>query len=393
MVCTSLDYKSTNPMDFIKTIHKVLRNEPLTDREADTLGRWLASGDGRERFDAEVMRELDASFAEAATAHGSVMETISRNLDRRIAGRKKGVRLAGYRRIAAVAAVAVVAVSVWFLGFRDQAGRAHTIPAGGPVATLQLYDGTTVNLADLKNDEIIQQGARTTIRNGEVTYDDTELSDRMAFNRISVPKGGEYKVVLTDGTAVWLNSDSYLQYPLRFTGGKRRVFLEGEAYFEVAHDAGKPFIVETGGQKLTVLGTSFNISAYTDDARTLTTLVTGSVSVVNKASLEERMLVPGQQARLDGKTDLFEIAGVDVGQVLGWKNGLFVFDDQDLWQVMQKLARWYDVEVVFGNEEAKSIVFQGNLPRYNDLGTLLKTIEKISPATFEIKGNTVLVSM
>jgi ferric-dicitrate binding protein FerR (iron transport regulator) len=189
-----------------------------------------------------------------------------------------------------------------------------------------------------------------------------------------------------------MNSDSKLRYATQFVGKERRVFLEGEAYFEVAPDAKKPFLVETRNQTLQVLGTKFNISAYTNEIIT-TTLVQGCVNLTNSTTMLQQQLVPGEQAFIDSKSNKWQVKKVDVEDVIAWTKGMFVFNDQSLEQVMGKLERWYDVKVVYSDEAAKKIVFKGNLPRNLDLKTVLSMIERISSASFDMQENQVNVKV
>ena len=213
------------------------------------------------------------------------------------------------------------------------------------------------------------------------------------YHTVIVPRGGEYDLVLEDGTRVWLNADSRLKYPVVFPGSERRVMLEGEAYFEVARDTNRPFLVETGVQSLRVLGTAFNVCAYPDEPDIYTTLVHGSVALSTGGQGHECVLVPGEQAVCHVHNGSFTVGKVDVSQVAAWKKGLFVFENQNLEQIMLKLARWYNVTVFFRNEAAKTIEFRGNLPKYSNFRSVLQVIEKSSYVKFDVKGKTVTVSI
>ena len=172
----------------------------------------------------------------------------------------------------------------------------------------------------------------------------------------------------------------------------REVFLEGEAYFEVAPDSSCPFLVETAQQQIKVLGTKFNVSAYLDEP-TETTLLEGSVYLTGVVVKGEHQLVPGEQVVIDPVSNEFTVTEVDAENVIAWTLGKFVFDDNTLEQVMKKLERWYGVEVDYVDPEVKKIVFKGNLPRYSDLRILLGMIEKISPVRFQVDGYKITVSL
>ena len=195
------------------------------------------------------------------------------------------------------------------------------------------------------------------------------------YNTLEVPRGAEYELILADGTYVWLNADTRLRYPTCFNTDERRVYLEGEAYFQVVE----------------VLGTQFNVYAYGHEERTYTTLVEGKVAVTASASGQHVQLMPGQQASLGRQGGEIVVGEVNIQQVVDWKNGMFVFDDLSLEAILRKVARWYDVEVFYRNQQAKAIVFKGNLPRYGELPELLKVLENSSEVHFSLKGNTLIV--
>lgn len=269
------------------------------------------------------------------------------------------------------------------------------IVPGAPKAYLILERGEQVMLDTVGMDRRIAAEDGVMIRKGEQSlvyrYDTTtsEAVQKDVFNKLVVPKGGEYHLVLADGSEVWLNADSRLTYPVAFRGRERRVVLEGEAYFKVQRDVNKPFVVVSGKQRVRVLGTEFNVCAYPDEALVYTTLVNGSVAV--EAGKDSCRLVPGEQAILRVGEERLDVREVNVEEYVGWKKNMFVFEEQNLEQIMSKLARWYDVTVFFRNEAAKEIVFKGNLPRYADFYTILGIIEKSSNVKFEVKGKTVTV--
>lgn len=379
-------------MDYTRLVRKILSGEQLRADDTKALNQWAMSERGRRDMEEQLLRGL----AEAGEnfAAGVDYDALLRKLTEKIrsdAKRKRAAIRKRYRMAAAAAAVILVLGTTIFINNR-QAGE-EVIESGKNIAMLQLSDGRVITLDNNVEELVDQRGAMTVIKNGEILYTDDLAIDEVIYNKIYVPRGGEYKVVLADGSAVWLNSDTRLRYPLGFAGGERRVFLEGEAYFEVAPDPGKPFIVETTAQELTVLGTGFNVEAYGGDAKTVTTLANGSIEVSNRATGEKRTLVPGEQSQIDAVSGTLTVKTVKVQNVLAWRNGLFVFDDNDLGEIMLKVARWYDVEVRFADPEARDIVFRGNLPKYENLDTLLEMIGTISSARFEVEERTVTVSI
>jgi len=226
-------------------------------------------------------------------------------------------------------------------------------------------------------------------KEGVLQYKDSvnDKSVESKTNTLRVPRGGEYQLVLADGTKVWLNSDSELSYPVPFVGKERKVTLMGEAYFEVAHNKDVPFIVVTGNQEVEVLGTKFNISSYENDANIITTLVEGKVKVSDSNSESERYLMPNEQSVLNRDTDDLKKRKVDVYPFIAWKDGRFVFNNVTLEQFLLKISRWYDVEVIFEDDSLKTIKFSGDLPRYSNMTGILKIIEAEMSVHIKVENN------
>ncbi|HEY6900894.1 MAG TPA: FecR domain-containing protein, partial [Puia sp.] len=198
-----------------------------------------------------------------------------------------------------------------------------------------------------------------------------------------------HKLVLSDGTQVWLNAQTTLTYPVSFTGKERVVKLTGEAYFEVAHDGTKPFKVVSNGQEVQVLGTSFDIKAYADEPVVQTTLLTGSVKL--SASNNYVLLKPGQQAVLENNKD-FSVNEVEPSESIAWKNGYFLFKNEGIESVMRTIARWYNVDVSYEGDVKKRRL-GGTVSRYQNLDDLLKTIELTKSVKFKIEGRKVICTI
>ncbi|NII28453.1 DUF4974 domain-containing protein [Pseudoflavitalea sp. X16] len=259
------------------------------------------------------------------------------------------------------------------------------VPPGGNKATLTLADGRVVML-DSAGNQVIQQG-NTTVRqqDGQLVYDAKALtthSSQLTFNTLSTPRGGQFQVTLPDGTRVWLNAASSIQYPTAFTGSTREVIITGEVYFEVAKNPGQPFGVSIlpfkgrSGSRVEVLGTHFNINAYDDEEALRTTLLEGKVKVSANvkngsqlAAHSSQLLSPGQQAQLRNDK-LSVINNPDIAAVMAWKNGSFNFDDKSLKEVMRQLARWYDIEVVYEGK-VPSVTLVGEMGRDVPLSKVL----------------------
>lgn len=312
-------------------------------------------------------------------------------------------RMRIWRRVASVAAVfatVAVGVGVWKtsepVDMPVTVATIDSIVPGRPTARLVLADRREVLLDTLSSGRVAQSSGVAIRKEGEkVIYEASseKSASRVEYNELLVPRGGEYDIVLEDGTRVWMNADSRLRYPVAFRGKERRVYLEGEAYFEVERDTSRPFVVETERQAIRVLGTSFDVNAYPGDELHYTVLARGSVAVGDKRTGEERVLSPGEQLVFNVESGGVIVERVDVGQAVAWKDGMFVFDGLTLDQIMTKLARWYNVTVFFRNAGADELVFKGNLPRYADFHAVLEVLEKSSDVRFDVNGHVVTVNL
>jgi transmembrane sensor len=254
------------------------------------------------------------------------------------------------------------------------------IQPGGNKAVLTLADGSTVALDTAGN--LLQQG-NTTIRRqpGIIQYEAKTNHQPLSFNTLSTPRGGQYQIMLADGSKVWLNAASRLKYPTAFTGKERRVELEGQAYFEIAKNASQPFIVHVNTADIRVLGTSFDVMAYPDEKTTNTTLLEGAVKVADK------VLQPGQQAAVSGPN--ISIREVNTDDVIAWKNGYFSFRDADLPAIMRQLSRWYDVTISYQGAIPQG-TFSGEIGRTLSLEQALKILEQ-TRVHFKIEGRQIVI--
>lgn len=213
--------------------------------------------------------------------------------------------------------------------------------------------------------------------------------ERLVYHTLEIPKGAEYSVLLEDSTEVWLNAGSKLSYPVVFVGKQREVRLEGEAYFKVAKDPDRPFRVILQKQTIEVLGTEFNVSAYPAE-NCYTTLVNGKIKVGTQQG-ENKILTPGMQCiqKTDGSVFTRK---VKVGDIVSWRQGVFVLEEQSLKEIMSKLERWYDFSVFYQEEKVKNITFKGWVPRYAAFRDILHILEETGGIHFRIEGNIILVS-
>lgn len=266
--------------------------------------------------------------------------------------------------------------------------KAQDIAPGGNRATLVLGDGSQLSLDSAANGTLSQQGNTQVVKlaNGQLAYQTAGQSSThtILYNTIFTPRGGKYKVTLPDGSKVWLNAASSLRYPTAFAD-TRSVELNGEAYFEIAPDASHPFIVSHGKTVVEVLGTEFNMMAYTDEATIRTTLLSGAVKV------NGQKLAPGQCASINNASGQLNIEEqVNTEAAISWKNGYIQFEGHDIRSAMRLISRWYNVEVTYKGEVPSH--FRGIIPSTVPVSEVLSMMEMTGEVTFEISGRTIIVS-
>jgi len=264
----------------------------------------------------------------------------------------------------------------------------NDVAPGGNKAMLTLADGSSIALDDAKNDTLGRQGNTSIIKlqNGQVAYHSSGAAAPVSWNTLSTPRGGQYQLTLPDGTGVWLNAASTLHFPTSFAGNNRTVELTGEGYFEVAPQPGKPFQVKVNNTTVTVLGTHFNIMAYTNEKALAVSLLEGAVNVSHQGTV--RKLLPGQQALISSNNNI-TVTGADMMEAVAWKNGFFIFERADIITVMRQLERWYDIEVVYEGTPPQ-MLFGGGMQRSLPLSGVLKLLEK-NGVLFKIEGRKITV--
>jgi len=265
------------------------------------------------------------------------------------------------------------------------------ISPGVTKAELVLADGHKVVLGTETIDSLVSEEGVNIVKDGNgVSYLGNKEEGDLAYNIMRVPRGGEFKVRLQDGTLVYMNSETELKYPVRFVGKERRVYLSGEAYFEVQRDTTKPFIVVMNGNEVRVLGTEFNVRSYEDEKCQFTTLVAGKVLLTthDHRCIE---LLPNEQGIVDPQGDIRK-EQVDVALYTAWKDGNFVFRKQCLENIMEIVERWYDLKVTFEDEWCKQVSFSGNVERYDDFSKLAEMLEATGSVKFRIKNNEIYVT-
>lgn len=281
--------------------------------------------------------------------------------------------------------VAAAAAILFFLSFggyyffqshgtnRVEGNYANILP-GSNKAILTLSNGHQIVLTGAKNGQLsVQSGTVITkTADGKLVYNTSgSTGSETLYNTMTTPRGGQYHLILADGTNVWLNAASSIKYPVAFTGKERKVEITGEAYFEIVHNDKMPFRVTTNGQTIEDIGTHFNVNAYADEPFIKTTLLEGSVKVstISKAVT----LIPGQQAQVKqgAANDITMLAHVDTDDVIAWKNGLFQFNQASIASVMKQVARWYNVEISYDNNKIPNTTFTGNISRTSNISQLL----------------------
>ncbi len=308
-------------------------------------------------------------------------------------------RYSGWIGWAAAAVLLFSVIGWWFfthtelrtdLVTKNAAPAVGTIMPGGNKAILTLDDGSKILLDSVGKGAITTEGNVEVVKTGEghLFYKNDGSVAEERFNTVSTPRGGQYQLTLSDGSKVWLNAASSLKYPTVFLGNERKVELTGEGYFEVAPNDQQPFLVKINDVQVKVLGTHFNINGYSEEAATATTVVSGQVKVTRNEN--ELLLGPGQQAIASVGVDALQKRNrVDTEAVIAWKNGRFVFNSVHLDVILQQVARWYDVEIVY--EGRTDETFSGALPRSENVTKLLNILDATGKVGFKINGKQIIV--
>ena len=377
----------------------------LTDKESpkelEQLNEWIDQGEeNKQLFDsikdekqlASSIQEFDKFDTEAAWNKYS--ESISHHSKKKLYFRWKVAA-----SILVIVTLSTIALLNYFPGKDLEVVEVtQTITPGEPKAFIEFSSGTKYDLQNLteRQQSKLEKDAGIVVEGNTVVKSKEVKSKRIPeLLAVVTPRGGEYKVLLDDGTQVWLNADSRLEFPDVFSGEQRKVKLSGEAYFDVAKDHKRPFIVSVDNMDVEVLGTEFNISAYNNDAQIQTTLVEGKVAVKSNSTSDyiQKILSPGEQAELIKGKDVIEIREVDVSQYIAWKDGKFVFDYQTFGEITKILERWYDVDFVFTNTELKETPFSGEFLRYDDIENVYDIIRKTgTEIEFKQEGRTIKIS-
>lgn len=357
----------------------------LSEEQMDEVERWMAAEEcNNEYFKGFRKQMLELRWGMRAELVKGTMGQLEGRLRRRLVRRAVAWAAAVVCVLGAGLAVVVHKpvdeVRLEVAGIEPGRSRAVLILSSGETVGL---DGEGRRLTEANGTMIEVDSA------GGVNYTGRDAAvTELLYNTIVTPRGGEYSVVLSDGTRVWLNAETELRYPVTFGQGRRTVELKGEAYFQVAKDAVAPFLVMAGSAEVRVYGTGFNVNCYRGD-RVETVLVEGSVGMSQGGS--EVKLKPGQMGSTSPAGNGITVEDVDVHAYVAWKDGYFAFENESLEDIMETLVRWYDIKVFYARDDAREERLYGHMKRYRDIRSLLHYFEQISDLRFEVKGNTVTV--
>ena len=382
-------------------------NKSETPAERDELMELLAEAEHDEQTKkllTEAWQQLTGQSRSFSDDQGEEMLAgiLHKARNRSIAEMEPDKRSFGWFRIAAAAAIlflVITGISFWVQTKQPvpkitQSANLHktdhnTIVPGGNKALLTLADGSHISLDSTRGGTLAMQGNAkiTNLHTAVLAYNTLNGNSReLVHNTLSTPVGGQYQLVLSDGTKVWLNASSSIYFPVTFTGNERNVTITGEVYFEVAKNAAMPFTVNVKDVTVQVLGTHFNIMAYNNESSVNTTLLEGSVKISQGSS--SSMLVPGQESRVS-KTGDMKVVVADMEEVIAWKNGWFQFEAWGIEKVMRQISRWYDVEI-----EYEGVIphghFSGMVSRENNISQVLKILQA-GGVGFKIQGRKVIL--
>lgn len=376
-----------------------IANETLNEAEEKQLNDWLdESPDHRDYFERarrywlhpETNERPDTELAQFIRRFDNFANQTSRH------GNKHQRHYTFYKYTAYAATLLLpVCIYISFLLSSTPKESLANIPSspsailpGSNYAQVVLEDGSQITLNGQPDSALTQsEGMSVDVQSGLLVYKTQAGKERK--NTLIVPRGGQYAIELSDGSRIWVNADSRLTYPTHFNGNERIVSLQGEAYFQIAKDPAKPFLVRTRQQTIKVYGTSFNVEAYPDEQQERTTLAQGSVGIIFQE--KESKLSPNQQAQTDISRDILHIQTVDASKICAWHTGSLSVENERLENILTKLSRWYDVNFTYQNEQLKNLHFTGDLRRYDEFYDLLYMIRMTTSVDFIVNGRQVNV--
>ena len=392
-----MSQKENNIFQLARIIAASLRGK-ANDEEQRTLREWLSVSTRN--------KKIYDGFKDGKRLEQKIVESRQINWEKdyqqfitKRQRTRKNRRIKTIIRYAAILTLPLVAAGIFLLQKNDRqaiVSISEVIKPGEHKAVLITGGGDRITLSDSTLSPIQEQnGMIVNVMNNKVFYtlpeDSLCTQESPIFNTLQIPRGGEYFLTLADGTEVWLNAETEIRYPVQFTGNKRVVYLDGEAYFTVAPDKKKPFTVVSTHASVSVLGTQFNFRAYPDEQDVQTTLVSGSVIMQSEKYKQQVKLVPGEQGVLEKRSANLTKQEVNTYLYTAWKDGRFAFRDARLEDLFNILARWYDLSVFYQSPEAKDIRFTGDLNKTDDFKSILKIIEQNERVTFTVNQRTVFI--
>mgnify|MGYP000342631095 FL=1 len=368
----------------------------LSEEEKVKLEDWIHGDSSRKRLFDEICEERnvarDLEVYERVNKESAWEKVVCRG---NIKLQHSSRRLGWYRWVAAVMLPVMVAAGYFIREMKrdslQQGVEIASIEPGKSKAILRLGNNRVLEITKERETHVdVAEGVAATNNSSGMIYPEQVATGKTEYNVLEVPRGGEYTVTLSDGTVVHLNSGSELRYPVAFGAERREVFLSGEGYFEVVKDSVRPFFVNADKLKIRVYGTSFNVNTY-DLENIQTVLVEGKIGIQTMNMNTEYMVKPGQLALYNQEKGTMEILNVDVLPYVAWKDHEFMFDDESLEKIMNRLSLWYDVDVFFQTASLKQLHFTGHLGRYDDISHILDAISGVTQVKFSVKGRTIIV--
>lgn len=381
-----------------------------TEEEISELMQWVDKDENEERIKT-LMDKIWNEFQESGKIFtNEKSEQILRNILKehlRTSDNQKSIRVKRMKVVWLRTAAAAILITLmtggyfWFNATKPVVKTAanvlqmkNDVAPGGNKATLTLANGKTIILDSVHSGQLANLGISKVMKTGsgrlafEAQNTKRGEDKALTYNILTTPRGGQYELLLPDGSKVWLNAASSIRFPTAFAGNNRKVEITGEAYFEIAQNAARPFIVESNGMNVTVLGTHFNVNAYRDNTNMKVTLVEGRVKVASGKG-NGTILNPMEQAEMNKEGQVRLVEKADVSEAIAWKEGIFQFDGDDMTTIMKKISRWYNVEVTYKNG-VPSGHFTGIISRNTNLSEVLKMLE-LSGVQFQVEGKDLIV--
>ena len=369
----------------------------ITEEERQELEDWCEEAPRNRKLFEQICQE--DLFSKERYVYEKIHDTKAFSVFEKRVRKVSSRSIGNWWKYAAVLLFPILVVGSWKLMHETEqvsivASSVAPIQPGCSQAVLVLDDGRKVFLKE-EEEGVISEDKEITVtgEKDRLVYTSSEGKnvDEIRFNELEVPRGGEYKVRLADGTLVYLNSATRMKYPVKFDEKERKVYLSGEAYFEVAKDPERPFFVEMEGVEVRVYGTSFNVNTH-QEGNIQTVLVKGSIGVKVLSSGMESMIRPGQMAEFKQGNTKVDVKDVNVAVYTDWKDGIFRFENQRLEDILTVLSNWYDVDVFYQTPSVKELHFSGYMERYKDVRVILDAITLSTGVTFSIQGKTIIVS-